>query len=319
MVKAGTMYDTVKFKIEGATVGNPLTVARYLKDVEEHNSERRGHWISGKLSGNGGDYTVTANSFGVFLNGSLAKYKLPSNAYTMTRRTTAEAVQELSDELHCDVGAAIVTRADFSTVFPTKRPPSDYYNGLLSLAHYKRLLTNTDTLYFRQNERTLVFYDKTKEAAAKGAKIPESLRGCNLLRYELRLLKHLQNRFRWDGAVTGAALSDERFYIQFMKMWEGEFYRIRKMNQNYNVMTNNIKTVVDGEKAFFSTLLQQMGQECVDRYLADLRAKQTYSDPKSYTRLKQRLYKLLQGAGAVDDDLIRELETAVKYCAAYQR
>ena len=224
------MYDTVNFWVDGGNIGNPFDVVQYLSDVEQRNSEKRGYSCTGHL----GDYTATVYNRGISLKGSLAKFQLPSNVYTLTRRTAEEAIERMGDLLHINFGAAIVTRVDVSTVFPTKRPPTDYYSRL---------------------ERQLIFYDKTKEATAKGAKIPDTLVNCNLMRFEARITKHVCKHCQRDE-VTAATLTDSNFYYGIVQMWRNEYKTIRKIS-NSNIMESTPKTPKEAENALFSMLLQE--------------------------------------------------------------
>jgi hypothetical protein len=313
------MYDTVNFWIDkGDTAeGSPFAVLPYLDEVTEQRSDKRGYSCSGKF----GDYSVCCFQGGISLKGSLAKLYLPSNVYTLTRQTAKEALEQMGDGLHLDMGAAKVTRIDVSTVIPTKRPPTDYYRGLGNKPHFRRLQAHQDTLYYSQQFRQLIFYDKTKEAGAKGALIPPTLKGCNLMRYEMRLIKNTQRLLKSPTPITGATLTDSGFYYSIIQRWKSEFDTIKKIN-TISTMTDNIKTPQQAKEALFAILLQQAqqgGQSCIDAFLADLKAKDTFSDPKYYSRLKADLYRILQAPAEGESDMIKELEKAVADFAKYAR
>ena len=76
--------------------------------------------------------------------------------------------------------------------------------------------------------------------------------------------------------------------------------------------TSNIKTVTDGKNMAFAMLLQKEGQAFINAYISELKAKNTYSDPKSYTRVKNSLNDLITASTATDQsELIKELDKAV--------
>ena len=312
------MYDTVNFWIEkgNAAGGNPFAVLPFLNDITERQSDKFGYSCSGKF----GDYSVYCFKGGLSLKGSLAKLYLPSNAYTLTRQTTKEALEKIGDGLHLDIGAATVTRLDVSTVIPTKRPPTDYYRGLGNKPYFKRLQAHQDTLYYSQKLKQLAFYDKTKEASAKGVLIPPTLKGCNLMRYEMRLIRKTQRLLKSQTPITGATLTDESFYYSIIKRWKTEFDTIKKINI-IGTMTD-IKTPQQAKETLFAILLQQSqqgGQNCIDEFLSDLKAKDTFTDPKYYSRLKADLYRILQAPTEAGSDLITELEKAIADFANYAR
>ena len=84
-------------------------------------------------------------------------------------------------------------------------------------------------------------------------------------------------------------------------------------------MTDDIKTPKEAKTALFAILLQQGGQNCIDEFLADLKAKDTFSDPKYYSRLKSELYKIMQAPKEAKTDMVLELEKAISDIAQYAR
>jgi hypothetical protein len=310
------MIDTLNMWLdrEATAGGNPFALAPYLAEVTERQNERQGYTCTGRL----GDYQVCISNSGVALLGSLAKYFLPSNVYTLTRATVQQAIEQMSDQLHTDVSAATVLRADVSTVIPTTRPPADYYSCLGGKARFERVQATPDTLYYSTHSRQLVFYDKTKEAAAKRALVPPSLADCNLLRYELRFAKQPHKQLKQAEPIQAAVLYNPDFYYMLVQQWRNEFETIKKIHRNTTIM-ENIKTPKDAQNALFARLLQQGGQSVIDEYIADLKARKQFSDPKYYSRLKADLNRILQTPAEGDIDLILEIEKAVANVAKYAR
>lgn len=113
------MIDTLNMWLDRAAMagGDTFAIVPYLTDVTERQNERQGYTCTGRL----GDYQVNISNNGVSFYGSLAKYYLPSNVYTLTRRAVQEALQMMSDQLHTDMTAATVLRADISTVIPDRK------------------------------------------------------------------------------------------------------------------------------------------------------------------------------------------------------
>ena len=76
--------------------------------------------------------------------------------------------------------------------------------------------------------------------------------------------------------------------------------------------TSTIKTPNDAKEVLFSFLLQNAGVGSIDRYLADLKAKKTFKDPKYYTRIKNLLHKYINAkTKSENSDLINKLDKAV--------
>jgi hypothetical protein len=194
------------------------------------------------------------------LKGSLPKNHFGDNLHTLTRQDTKQAIEELSDRLHLDLGTAKVTRLDVSTVIPTKRPPTDYYSHLGNKPYFERLQSTPDTLYYNNHQRQIIFYDKTKETAVKDVQIPDILQNSNLLRYELRYTKRLKKQL--DASLTAAKLYDVAFYRAVIQSWYTEFKTIQKL-KNQNFMIDNITTTREAEIALFAALLQEKGQSII--------------------------------------------------------
>lgn len=312
------MIDTLNMWIDTAAMasGNPFDITAYLSNIEEKQSERQGYRCSGTI----GNYQATITSRGIFLYGSLSKYYLPSNVYTLTRRQIGEALQMMSDQLHIDVSAATVTRADISTVIPTKRPPADYYSELGSKERFTRLQTHPDTLEYLTKKRVLVFYDKRKEAAAKKAIEPPTLADCpHLLRYELRFMAQPHRQLKQADPIPAARLANQDFYCLLVQRWKQEFDTIKKLHRHTLTM-ENVKTPNDVNNAVLGYLMQQYGgQELIDTIIADLKARNQFADPKYYSRARSNLNKVLQAAGGQESDLMRELEKAIADIARYAR
>jgi hypothetical protein len=299
---------------ESIRAGNPFDIVPYLSDVTERHNEKQGTSCTGKAL----DFFVKVYESGnVFLDGSLSKFYFENNNIeTLTRKATQNAVEKLSDFLHTDITTARVTRIDLSTIIPTKRPPSDYFMFLGAKSYFNRLQANPDTLYYNNHQRQIIFYDKQKEARAKGMKVPEILQESNLLRYELRILKRVNAQLKAE--VTAGLLSNEMFYQSIVQRWYNEFETIQKL-KNPSFMTENITTVKDAETALFAHLLQQSGQTVIDEFLNDLRAKSTFKERQRYSELKKKLNQILAQPKGQQSDLMQELETAIYNVAKYAR
>jgi Replicative DNA helicase len=307
------MFDNVNFWIDRAVIlgGKPFDIAPYLSEVAEHQNGQ-GYSCTGKLK----NYSIFIHESGVSLKGSLPKNYLGDNLHTLTRQDTKQAIEELSTSLHTDIGGAKVTRLDVSTVIQTKRQPSDYYPHLGNKPHFGRLQVHADTLQYNNHQRQIIFYDKIKEANAKGVQIPDVFKDSNLLRYELRYTKRLNKQLGVD--LTAAKLYETDFYRSVIRSWYDEFKEIQKLKKQ-GFMTDDINTPKEAEAALFATLLQEKGQGYIDEYLAELKAKNTFKERQRYYELKRKLNTILQAPKGEQSGLIEELETAIFDIARYAR
>jgi hypothetical protein len=308
------MFDTVNFWIDREKIkyGNIDYVLPYLSEITEQQNERRGYSCMGKA----GDYTVAIFENGMSLKGSLAKYILPSNIYTPKRADIQQAIEKLSDHLHIGITAAKVTRLDVSTVIPTLRPPSDYYNSLGSKPYFDRVQATKDTVYYKNHKRELVFYDKTKEAKQKESIIPDTFIGCNLFRYELRFMKRLCTQFKGD--VEAIKLYEQDFYYDVIQRWYNEFNTIQKIS-NMNFMTDSISSKKEAKEAYIAVLVKQNGMSGIEQFISELKARGSFKNRSDYTKLKAELSTLLSIKNGEQNELINEIETYIYNVAKYAR
>ena len=315
------MFDTVNFQLyrDNISEGNTFEILPYLANVKEQRNKNGVPYLNGTVF----DYHVNIYNHVIFFSGSLCKSFFGNNIQTLTRQATQQAFEKLSDTLHTDLTAAKVTRLDVSTVIPTKRPPADYYHFLGTKPRFERVQSTPDTLYYKTKQRELTFYDKTKEATAKGVQIPDIWQNSNLFRYELRYKKHLNKQLHSD--LTAAILYDEAFYYNVIQNWHNEFKKIQKLKEQ-SFMMDNITTPKEAVMVFFASLLQQSeeilqqsGQILITDFLNGLKAKKMFSDRKYYTRVKNDLNKILEAPKGTKSELIKELETAIFDIAKYAR
>jgi hypothetical protein len=307
------MYDTVNLWINGCDIlrGKPFEVLPLLSEITERQNEKTGYSCTGKVL----DYTVNVSENGISLKGSLCKSFFGDNLQTLTRRATMQAVEKLSDCLHTDISIAKVNRFDVSTVIPTKRQPSDYYSYLGNKPYFERLQASKYTLYYNNHQRQIIFYDKAKEAAAKGIQIPAVWQNSNLFRYELRYNKSLNKQLKAD--VTASTLYDVTFYQSIIQNWYNEFKTIQKLKKD-SFMIDDITTLKSAKETLFSYLLQEKGQNIIDDFLNELKEKKRFNNRSDYTRLKNDLNKMLVAKNG-NNDLIQELEHAISDIAKYSR
>jgi hypothetical protein len=295
------MCDTLKLWIEWDKISraNPLDVLDRLSYVTKHQNTN-GVWHSG----NCGDFKVSISPFkGISLHGSLPKYYFGNNIQTLTRNEIRLAFEKLNNELGIDVGVAEIRRLDISTVLDMLRTPSDYYDCLGDKKHFERVQVTADSLYYNNYKQQIIFYNKAKEAKDKGVEIPSQFVGKNLLRYELRYTKRLRKQLQ---SVTASTLYDELFFSKMVQSWYDEFMSISKIPR-ITMNCDNINTPKDAKDAILATLLQEKGQEYVDRVLADLKASNLSS--KYRTMIKTDLRELMTSTSGQRCDLLVELNT----------
>ena len=82
-------------------------------------------------------------------------------------------------------------------------------------------------------------------------------------------------------------------------------------------MIDKIKTPKDAKILFF-LLLQDIGVNGINDYVAYLKAINKYKDPKYYTRLSKDLFKLIEAPKEAKGECLKELENAISYIVKMQ-
>ena len=252
------MYCTVK-----AFLSTQENIERYLNNVQDTYISKSGEVLKkGKLE----NMKVNTNGGGILIEGSLAKYYFNNNLETLTLSQSKEAIEKLSDSLHTDTSKANVYRVDFATNFIVTEPPKNFYPCLIEISRMNRMPLG-NSLYFKNNTRALVFYDKNKEAIAKKMMIPEQFRNKNILRYELRNLKYSRKK------RTLKKLAEISTYNELLDEWLNGFQSIKKVQTlqvNREVKMIGLKNIqLEGIRLW---ILQNFG--CIDSFYQFLDSEQ---------------------------------------------
>ena len=159
---------------------------------------------------------------GIKFSGSLAKYYFSNNLETLTIKQTKESLEMLSEETQLDFNNASITRVDIATNFIMNEPILNYYDCLGSASRLDRNIKYS-SLYYTNNSRSLVFYDKYKEANYRGTLIPNEYKNSYLLRYEYRHKKFYKYH------LTGKDLYETDTFNWLVDTWQEAYNSIQKI------------------------------------------------------------------------------------------
>jgi len=313
------MYDKVKIWIDRAAAGVQCgAIASTLSGANTQIDHSTGEV---KTFGYIGGLKVCDFLGGVSVTGSLPKFIHGSNIYSLDRKSTARAIEKLSDELHVDVNGASVTGLEFGTNFLMKNPVQDYLCRLGDMPRLLRYHFEPKTLYYKGNGRNtpkvFTFYDKQAEAEQKAMPYPDDLKGANVLRYEMRFNGRLPYQLSVPE-VRASTLYDRNFYRAMVKRYQDNYFSISKQNQVKTNVMSEIKTVSDAFSVFVARLISQNGQTQIGSFIDELKQSAVFGDRKYYTRLKKKLQEVAAKANvSMSDGLIKELDDDVKNCGAY--
>jgi hypothetical protein len=315
------MYDTVNFWMGRVEAGSGFDASTlHLENARETVDRATGEaWTVGDAD----NLKVTVSMAGISVKGSLARFYLPDNTYTLNRHLVKDAIEKLSDTLHVDLTQANVTRMDVSTSFIMKHGASDYYGVLGLCRHFNRVQATGNTLYYhnrgKERKRTMVFYDKAREVTARNGVVPEVYRGANLLRYESRWNTRLPQQLK-EPEIRGRTLFDRRFYSRIIGLWADGYFSIEKKKKTNHKAMEEIKTVSDATDYICALALQRLPADEVQYIMSEMKQRNVFSDRNYYTRLHKKLKDIAgKAASAEQDDLVKELDGEVRQILAYKR
>ena len=301
------MYDTINMYYN--ILDNP---APTIEKLFEHCNNKSEHYNvkndSSYLQGNLKNMRVTYNESSISIKGSLCKYFYGNNIDTLNLTTTREALAQISADLSLDINKASVSRIDFSTNIVTDFTPTIYYPYLGELSRFERC-EQPNSIYYNQEAKKLLFYDKIAEAKKKQMPIPKQHIGDNLLRYELVLKRDVPRYLKYNG-LYALDLGSEELFKKLLHIWYGYYQQIQKHSKTIKIMANNIKTPKDVETRIFNALVRRNPKE-VNRFLLELKAKDVFEHKEYYSRLNSKI-RNIQKTQAVENDLIEELSSKIE-------
>lgn len=222
------MYDNIDFELCKSQVSN-ISFLDYVPQFLERTSEH--YFNDGKecsITGYNNDLKIIVNENSVKIkDSSICKWYLNDNIKTMFRGDVQRAIEKLSDILHLPLAESKVTRLDLATNFLVEHDASLYYDGLGTLNHFSRSPVGSGLYYYGKNG-LLLFYDKLKDAKAKGMIIPSLYDGKNVLRYERRFKKRICQQLNC-AELKVATLYDNQFYTQIIDRWVNDYQSINKI------------------------------------------------------------------------------------------
>lgn len=253
----------------------------------------------------------------LFFYGSLPKYYYGNNLAQLDWDSTRKAIQNLSEELSIDLDDAILTRVDVGINLIVKNPVHEYISSLVSFPRLEPMrFKDSVTFLSKSNYKAITFYDKLKEIRGKDKfiynSIDEVYRNSNILRYEVRLMKHLKLR-----------LGLKRVYVK-------DLYRDTIQSKLERILFNYYDKVVKVSIGVNPTYLlphhngvfKYLSYHGIDKLGYD-RFSNTVSglqfDVKNpsvkRSKMKSTIKELIHNVkeNALDDDLVAELDNKMKF------
>lgn len=223
------MIDTLNMRCERSLFGSntPLSVCSHI-DVEREGIMASGeHYAVGHVR----NYRVYADERRVRLSGSIAKMIGGTNIIRLSRKEVCDGIEFLSDELHLDIGNAVVSRVDVANTFGVDESPDAYIEQMMSREGMIRASVGTNTLYFASKKSVLCFYDKGAEIVERGGNLPlwaTMGQHQGLLRYELRLVANIGHQIGLKRTITASDITQPDTWVRLVNLWAEEYRNIEK-------------------------------------------------------------------------------------------
>lgn len=307
------MIDTMNIcfnsdQLKGIDLQRHLLEICEVSSMATHQQDNR-EWITGNI----GNYKVSASSNYLSLKGSLSKWYLGNNIHEFTPNLLKEAIATLSDTLSLPIGKARISRLDISgNLFVSQKP--EHYFPLLEYATYYKRFQQPNSLYFQKTSEKMLFYDKVKESKAKQQVIPNSMKWKDILRFEYDLLtyKALQKMLNLSDVSPLEILVPDN-YNKLVQCWHKSYSMIlKKRNMIDLTQVRNSKSFED---LFFAKGLQSefSSIEAAMQAIELMQEQGFFNDRMQPSRLKAKIKTLYQEpAITTENPLITELDLLIE-------
>lgn len=304
------MYDNIGLWMPSDRIkwsGYKDAIPSLLSNVGYTEKQNGNWWINGNLK----NLRIAVGEAGISIKGSPNKYVHGYNFAKLTRQEFQLGIEKISDTFRVDIKKSSATKIDIAHNFCMNEEVRLYYQYLGINQYYQRQELD-NSLYYRNKQRTIIFYDKVKEGKKNDKEIPIAWNNKNVLRYELRFLGRLLKQFN-RSVLTAEDLYNDEVYIQIIDRWVLEYQKIKKnkvMNPNKQTLTNK-----EAKDYLLSALVAEYGQNkvlsIVDKW------KDKFTTNKEAQRFKKSLNNL---AGlTLESDMIQELDSKINSIKEYYR
>jgi hypothetical protein len=177
------------------------------------------------------------------IRGSISTFYLGQNVTTLKREDLEPAFKLLSNELGIDVSNGLVRNYEISNTFPVK------YNAGIYLSMFTDYLKNPpstqtpNSRYFGEKGH-IKLYDKRLQAMKNNIKIPEHLKGKQLLRYEVNKTRGLNKDLNNGNPLMVKDIPKDPFIKLTLDDYLKKFNNIRKLNEKHGAKSKEVTTLI---------------------------------------------------------------------------
>ncbi len=256
---------------------------------------------------------VQVDQHGISTYGSLSRLLNGNNVQSLDSASLALAVEKLSDEMHFSMYDAKITRLDIAQNLSLSRPPSNYFESLLSQERKERL-PHKHGVYFRNTQGESVFYDKIAEIKKYKTNVPKEIRDQNILKFEVRYYKH-RNVCKRVGIpeMTVGKLCEPTVYRGLLYNWVNEYSKVEKKKE-VDLFEDE---VFRQPKKFCDRMTYQGiqsigGFEPINVIIRQARERGVFKSYKQVVSLRRKIqaFKRIEN-GSIDNPLVFEMDGKV--------
>lgn len=256
---------------------------------------------------------------GYYIQGSLPKYLYGNNVCQLTRKDIGTAIENLSDTLHLPIQDADVTGIEVGANICLSKMPSVYIGLLGDMPRMKRVMLG-DSLYYRGNGKEFpkqyYFYDKKQEVKEKGGVMPVGLETANMLRYEMRLYRHLAKQLGIQK-LKASTLQDRAVYRELVNRWLDGYLSINKITNMKEDGLKSVSSLKDAKEMFLARLISRLGgSSVIEEFITDLKTDSGMIGKRdAISKTKRELYRLARLKGGSVDGVVNELTDNIRLIA----
>jgi hypothetical protein len=255
---------------------------------------------------------------GFTVNSSLAKFAFGNNVERLTRRRTAQAIEELSDCFGVPLGTAKLYRLDIGAAMIVKEPVITYLQQLGEAQYFTRAEYGYTGLLYKNGLREMAFYDKAAECRKTKQPMPSVFHGHNVLRYEFRYMKRLGKAFQ-RPAVYLSNVSEEAFYSEAISKWQHSYKGIVKQRTAKTMQVFGLKDIRHSKDYLAYLGMRSLGGSNEMRSMLKVAQKAKIVDKHQAKRLRGMINELNGAAFTEERETIQELDRKIQEAAAYFR
>lgn len=299
------MVDTIIANIENPDIRGILDNLKNSKTINNGVYDTiKGHYKNFKVS-----IDCSSGNHLISLAGSLHKFsKGGQNISTLTFQDIKDSLEQIEDELRVPFLNADLNRVDIGANFIMETHPSVYLMQLDHLdKHKKSTWRDYESLYFTAYNRELTFYDKLREFKPKNL-IPNNYRKTNLLRYEYKFLRSINEQLD-TKSLKVKDLRSKKLQRRLVGVWEGSYMSIRKKS----VYKFSTKPSIPNIKNFLIPCgINHMGGLNKTRLLLNKEMSRYNRNPVQKNRVNTWLIKQVAGNKFKTKKYTRELSSLVR-------